>query len=236
MPRLPRGCFETTFFHVITQGINKSYVFDSQEDIRKYIFEMYELKDEYDIQIIAYCIMNNHAHLLLNVEKIDNLSLFMHRLNTKYANYYNKKYKRVGFVFRNRFKSEAIFNESYLYSCINYIFNNPVKAGICKTPEEYKYSNYKDYMCMNNKNKSTDAIYFHLDISENSRERCQEIVNLFLKYKNKSLKQIIINTDVLKELVDILVQNKISFLAMEKVIKINRKKLKKLHEMNYDEE
>ena len=134
MPRYPRNYIKTCFFHVITQGIEKTYIFESEEDIEFYLVKMYSLNQECEIKIIAYCIMNNHAHILLETSKVENLAKFMQRLNTAYAKYYNKKYSRVGYVFRNRYRSEGIYNEKYLYNCIKYIHYNPVKAGMCKHP------------------------------------------------------------------------------------------------------
>ena len=142
MPRFPRSYIKTTFFHIITQGINKSYIFENEEDIKYYINIMYKLSEEHEIKIIAYCIMNNHAHMLIETEKIKELSKYMQRLNTKYGKYYNKKYNRVGYVFRDRYKSEGIYSEEHLYNCIKYIYDNPVKAHICNKAEEYPYSNY----------------------------------------------------------------------------------------------
>lgn len=130
MPRIPRMYLKTNCFHVITQGINKSYIFDSPTDIKYYIKGMYEIKDKYNIEIISYCIMNNHAHILLRTDLIKNLSEYMHRLNTRYGCYYNKKYRRVGYVFRDRYKAEGIYTEAHLYNCMKYIYENPVKAGI----------------------------------------------------------------------------------------------------------
>lgn len=89
MPRFSRGSINTTYFHVMTQGINKSYIFDKPEDIKYYIKIMYELKEEHNIKIIAYCIMNNHTHMLIHVEKIEELSKYMQSLNIKYGIYYN---------------------------------------------------------------------------------------------------------------------------------------------------
>ena len=70
MPRIPRMYLNTEYFHVITQGINKNYIFDSQIDIKYYIKNMYDIKEKYNIEIIAYCIMNNHAHILIKCEVI----------------------------------------------------------------------------------------------------------------------------------------------------------------------
>lgn len=115
VPRIARKDMETTFYHVLVQGINKSYIFNKREEILYYIKLMYELKEEYEIRIIAYCIMNNHAHLLIKVNKIENLSSYMHKMNMKYAMFYNRKYNRVGYVFRNRYRSEGIYNEKHLW-------------------------------------------------------------------------------------------------------------------------
>jgi len=227
MPRLPRNFFQTSFFHIICQGIEKSYIFDSQEDIKKYINFMYEIKDDYQIQIVAYCIMNNHVHLLINVETISNLSLYMQRLNTKYANYYNKKYNRVGFVFRNRFKSEGIFSEKYLYNCVNYIFKNPVKAGICEEPIEYPYSNYKEYIKNNNTYIYDEEIEF-LDIIEDKESICDDIIRKFLQDNNKTIEQMPLNLELLKTLLIRLNKENISLLMMEKKIGINRRRLKNI--------
>ena len=156
MPRVARESNNTTYFHVLVQGINKSYIFEERMDILYYIKQMYEIKEEVGVNIVAYCIMNNHAHLLLNVENTNMLSKYMHKLNTKYAVYYNKIHNRVGYVFRDRYKSEGIYNERHLYNCIKYIYDNPVKAKICDNPWEYQYSNYKRYNYITQNSENTE--------------------------------------------------------------------------------
>lgn len=145
MPRIARKYYNTSFFHVMVQGIRKEYIFNEQKDIEFYFDLIYTYMKKCNVKIIAYCIMNNHAHLLIYIDKIENLSKFMQCINTTYAMYYNKKYKRAGYVFRNRYRTESIFNEIHLNNCINYIHNNPVSAKICKVPEEYKYSSFNEY-------------------------------------------------------------------------------------------
>ena len=130
MPRNSRDYIKSSFFHVMIQGIDKEKILKNDDEKSYFINTINELKNLIDINVIAYCIMDNHAHLLLNTDEIKKLSKFMQRLNTKYAIYYNKKYDRVGYVVRNRYRSEGIFSESQLYNCINYIYNNPIKAGI----------------------------------------------------------------------------------------------------------
>ena len=88
MPRFSRGSINTTYFHVMTQGIDKGYIFDKPEDIKYYIKIMYELKNEHNLRIIAYCVMNNHTHILIHAKKTEELSKYMQGLNSKYAKYY----------------------------------------------------------------------------------------------------------------------------------------------------
>lgn len=189
MPRIARVYSQTTFFHVITQGIERSYIFKYDDDIKYYIKVMNELIEEYKLKIIAYCIMNNHAHILINVESTENLSKYMHRLNTKYAIFYNKKHNRVGYVFRDRYKSEGIYNEVQLYNCIEYIYNNPVKAGICKFPWEYPYSNYKKTKTVPKKSYKFLEVESNKELIENKEQLREKIINL-KESKRLSLREI----------------------------------------------
>ena len=70
---------------------------------------------------------------------------FMQKTNLLYAQMYNREEKRYGVLFRNRYRTEPIYNIKYLINCIKYIHNNPVKANIVEKCEDYKYSSYIDY-------------------------------------------------------------------------------------------
>ena len=146
MPRMARKNLNTNFFHIIVQGINKEYIFNKIEYMERYKHLLITNLIKYKVRIIAYCIMNNHAHILLNTENVEMLSGYMKSVNTSYAKYYNKEESRVGVVFRNRYVSEPIYEQKYLLNCIAYIHNNPVKANMVDSVEMYKYSSYKDYI------------------------------------------------------------------------------------------
>ena len=212
MPRNPRNYLQTCYFHVITQGLNKSYIFKSKDEIKYYIKLMYCLKDEYNIKIIAYCIMNNHAHILIESSNIKNLSKYMQRLN--------KKHKRVGYVFRDRFKSQGIYSEKQLYNCMKYIFDNPVKAGICKNAKEYAYSNYKEVPIFDEEDNS------FIDEDEN-KINCGQIIDEYLKYNNINMHDLKKDKIRLKELINIL-HNKynISLRKIAKETNISREKIR----------
>ena len=110
MPRIARKDYNTSFFHIMVQGIRKEYIFNTDEDKEKYINIMAKYLDKYSIKIIAYCIMNNHAHILVYYENVKEISEYMRSVNTMYAIYYSKRYKREGYVFRNRYRAEPIYN------------------------------------------------------------------------------------------------------------------------------
>ena len=223
MPRLPRNNIKTSYFHVMVQGIDKEYIFNRKIDIKYYISILYELKDELNIKIIAYCIMNNHAHLLIHTNDVSNLTKYMHKTNTKYAIYYNKIHDRVGYVFRNRFKSEGIYSERQLYNCISYIYNNPVKAKICSTPEEYPYSNAKYYKGIIEENN----LYSFLGM-DNDKDY-KKIIKTYLIENNMKKEDLIRHKESLKKLIVILRKNnKVSFRKMEEELEICRETLRKL--------
>ena len=147
MPRIPRKNFECRYFHIMVQGIAKDFIFNNNEFKKEYIRLIHKYKEKFCIDLLAFCVMDNHAHLLAYIDDISNMSNYMQKINTLYAMYYNKKLSnRVGHVFRNRFKSEEIASENHLINCIKYIHNNPVKAKIVETPKDYIYSSYKDYL------------------------------------------------------------------------------------------
>ena len=224
MPRVPRSYIKTSHFHVITQGINKSYIFEIPEDIKYYISIMYKLSKEHEIKIKAYCIMNNHAHILIETEQLAELSKYMQRLNTKYGIYYNKKYNRVGYVFRNRYKAEGIYSEEHLYNCIKYIYNNPVKAGICNRAEEYPYSNYSKI------DKNLRGNYIFIDVEDDKQKNCKNIIKEFLLENNLELDNIKKDRKKLKELIIILKSDyNISLRKIAEEIGLNRETVRKIY-------
>ena len=224
MPRLPRNYIKTPFFHIITQGINKSYIFEKPEDIKYYIKIMYSLSKEQKIKIVGYCIMNNHAHMLIQTENLQELSKYMQRLNTKYGKYYNKKYTRVGYVFRDRYKAEGIYNERYLYNCLKYIYDNPVKAGMCEKAEDYPYSNYKKI------EEKLDETYKFMDVDEDNEKITEDIIKRFLKENNMELPALKKDKTKLKELIIILKEkHEISLRNIAKAIDLSRETVRNLY-------
>lgn len=244
MPRIPKKYINTSFFHIMVQGINKEYIFNHKKDIEKYLEIAKDAKKEVKLQIVSYCVMSNHIHLLIYTDNVEELSKFMHKTNLIFAKYYNKKYNRVGYVFRDRYKTQPIFSERHLYCCIDYIHNNPVKAHICTSPSEYKYSSYNynffetSSLVNNNirkyiedrkfKENDNDNFLFMED-DDNKEQICKEIINEFLLSNNAKISDIKENKNLLKILLcDLRNEYKVSYRMIEKELGIGRETLRKL--------
>ena len=146
MPRIARKNIKSHYIHVVIQGIEKRFIFQENESKKYYLELLYKnLKDYPNMYILAYCIMDNHIHLLFYCKNIEELSKLMSRTNTSYALWYNKLEKRVGYVYRDRYYTQAIKDEKHLLNSLAYIHNNPVKAGMVKNAKEYSYSSYNLY-------------------------------------------------------------------------------------------
>lgn len=224
MPRIPRAHLNTTFFHIMTQGNNKNYIFNNPIDIKYYISIMYKLIKEYNIKIIAYCIMNNHTHILIETNNLKDLSKYMQRLNMKYGKYYNSKYNKVGYVFRDRYKAQGIYSKEQLENCMKYIYNNPVKAGVCNHAHEYPYSNYK-YIPT-----KTEKEYNFIDINEDVNLICQKVIKEFLITNKTNLNALKEDKNNLKKLIIILKdQYNISLRQIAEEININRERIRRIY-------
>ena len=145
MARPLRIEYSGAFYHIIQRGNLRGEIFITDKHRTKFFALLRELCDRYSTIIHAYCLMNNHYHLILETRKA-NLSKVMHYLNASYSIYFNKETKRSGHVFQGRYKSILVDSKAYLGLLSCYIHLNPVRAGIVKDPLEYRYSSYKSYV------------------------------------------------------------------------------------------
>ena len=145
MPRLPRQKSYSGIYHIMLRGINQQVIFEDDEDYFKFVETLENYKAVSGYKVFAYCLMSNHIHILIKVEKED-LDLIIKRIAGSYVYWYNWKYYRKGHLFQDRFKSEPIEDDSYFLTVLRYIHQNPVKAGIVKSIDDYRFSSYNDYI------------------------------------------------------------------------------------------
>ena len=146
MARQARGLSATGFYHIVFRGINRQHLFEDESDFLYFLESLQHLKTEMAFELHAYCLMSNHVHLLIKESKMGDISLVMKRLLTKYAMYFNRKYERNGALIASRYKSQPVEVDEYFIPLIRYIHQNPIKAGIVGTLEEYRFSSYRDYV------------------------------------------------------------------------------------------
>jgi putative transposase len=145
MPRLARIVVEGYPHHVTQRGNNKQNTFLENEDYRIYLelFENYRAK--HNLGVIAYCPMPNHVHISVLPESTDLLAKTFRSCHMRYAQYFNKKYKRVGHLWQSRFYS-CPMEEIHLYSTMKYIENNPVRAKLVKKAGDWKWSSARAHL------------------------------------------------------------------------------------------
>lgn len=143
MPRQARHKSESGYLHLIVRGIGQQTLFEEREDYQYFLSALMRFSRETEVVICAYCLMQNHVHILARDDG-GQTALLMKKLGVSYSQYFNKKYERQGHLFQDRYLSEPVEDERYLLTVFRYILNNPTKAGICPAAD-YEWSSYRLY-------------------------------------------------------------------------------------------
>ena len=141
--RTARVCGESGIYHVVSRGVGQQIIFETDADRRRYLESLQNLMPESSGTLLAWCLMDNHVHLLVR-QPLDELSALMRRLNSGYALYFNLVHGRSGHLFQGRFRSEPVDTEEYLMTVVRYIHQNPWKAEMTSDCQ-YEWSSYGLY-------------------------------------------------------------------------------------------
>jgi REP element-mobilizing transposase RayT len=142
--RKPRAKSSSGIYHIILHGINRQSIFEDDEDRLKLIEALAKYKEISQCRIFAYCLMDNHAHILLQ-ENQEPIGMMIQRVSSSYVIWYNGKHDRCGHLFQERFKSEAVETDRYFLTVLRFIHQNPIKAKITNDVADYKWSSYSEY-------------------------------------------------------------------------------------------
>lgn len=143
MARKPRFNLPGMPQHVIQRGNDRQACFYAQEDFQRYMKILGEESAACDCVIHAFVLMTNHVHLLVTPDTEHGLSRMMQRLGTRYVRFINDTYYRTGTLWEGRYKASLVGSAGYLLKCHMYIELNPVRAGMVKSPNEYRFSSYR---------------------------------------------------------------------------------------------
>lgn len=163
MARRPTPLVTGGYYHVFNRGVEQRYIYDAPHDylhflelLQFYRFERpvrfssltlrerhalcRERKGQPLVEVICYCLMSNHYHLLLRQESEEGIRRFIHRVGDAYSRYFNTLYQRVGPLFQSRFKAVRIDSDAQLLHVSRYIHLNPVAASLVKDASEHRWS------------------------------------------------------------------------------------------------
>ncbi len=165
MARKLRAISNSGCYHVRDIGLDHYAIFGAGTDKEKFREILQRFLEDSGVEIGAYCIMDNHFHLLVSAEKED-LSAYMKKVKGRYTQWFNYKYQRSGTVFDGRFRAEVIKDEEHFREVLRYIHLNPLRAGMTKTVDDYAFSSYNYYMGAKDFLINSDIVFQRVDPRE----------------------------------------------------------------------
>lgn len=145
MARLARTVAEGYPHHVTQRGNYRQTVFETDGDYLRYLEWLKEYGKKYGVTLWAYCLMPNHVHFVCVPEKEDSLARTFNTLHMRYSQYVNRRRSVKGHLWQGRFYS-TILDEGHLFEAVRYVETNPVRAGIVKEAEDYRWSSAREHI------------------------------------------------------------------------------------------
>ena len=142
MARQPRIVIPGGIYHVTARGNRGQLIFRGETDRRLFMWLLEEITTRFRLWIHAYCLMDNHFHLVIETPNAD-LSAGMERLNGRYAQAFNHGHGLNGHLFQGRFHAVLVESDGHLLELSRYLALNPVKAGLCPTPASWRWGSYR---------------------------------------------------------------------------------------------
>lgn len=179
MPRKARLLIPNCPLHIVQRGHNRNTIFVSDEDYQFYLANLFEWKTKLEIKVNAWCLMTNHAHLIIEPgDEAKTISELMKRLAGRQSALVNKLERRTGSLWDGRFKASPIQRDEYLLSCIRYVEMNPVRANMVVGPRQYPWSSYRERMGLVRQERlDLDQVYLGLAEERGKRqERYKEYI------------------------------------------------------------
>jgi putative transposase len=147
MPRLPRALrwTEVAYDHVFNRGHNRQVVFTDDLDRAEFSARVDRYRRQFGLRLYHYCLMDNHFHLLLQLDDPRRLSRVMAGLFVTYGHHCHRRHGYLGHLWQGRYKGPAVQRNSYLLSCGRYIERNPLAAGLVMQPWDFRWSSCRRY-------------------------------------------------------------------------------------------
>jgi putative transposase len=147
--------------HIVQRGNRRQKVFFNENDYDEYLRLLNNYSRRFNIDVLAYCLMPNHIHLIVTPHDDGSLAQAIGETHRNYTRFINTRKKWRGYLWQGRFSS-YILDEKYLLAVTRYILLNPVKAGLVKKPWDYKWSSVKHHLGLNNNPSLKDRLLHDL--------------------------------------------------------------------------
>jgi putative transposase len=141
MPRKPRIEVPAGIYHVGSRGNRGCRIYADDHERKVFLRLFGRLAARHGWKVETYCLMTNHYHLLMRIE--DRLSDGMRELNGGFSSYTNARNGLEGHLFENRFWCDLVEGEAHYLQTARYIVLNPIRAGLCASPEDWRWSSYR---------------------------------------------------------------------------------------------
>jgi REP-associated tyrosine transposase len=141
MARKPRDEAEAGLFHIYARGNEKRDIFRTEADPAIYLRRLGVVTDRLRWRCLAYCLMPNHVHLLVETVA-PNMGAGMRLLHGSYAQGFNKRHRRVGHLFQGRYGAVCVTDDEQLATTVGYVATNPVTAGLVQEPEAWSWGSH----------------------------------------------------------------------------------------------
>ena len=129
-------------YHVVSRGNERGAIFRDDADRCRFLELLGQVGNRYHWRILAYCLMRNHYHLLVQTPE-PNLARCMRQLNGVYAQWFNRRHARVGHLLQGRYGARLVQADEHLLSVVRYIVRNPVAACLCENPSAWRFSSHR---------------------------------------------------------------------------------------------
>lgn len=243
MPRTVRKISEYNLYHIVLKGNNSQQIFHDDYDYKTFLNILKDACNKYNISIVAYCLMNNHVHLMLKADE-NNIATMFKAFGASFVYRYNKRYNRTGGIFNGRYYSKAVNDNEYFVTVLKYIHYNPVKAGLCEDINKYKWSSYNSYknvidglVCNENIYIDREYLFTILDKNEFAMihlKNEEDLINFFIldsiiskpDYEDlESFTKSLLDKFTVEEAVSKLMLLGLSKSKISKLLKIDRRKI-----------
>ena len=149
MPRRKEELHPGEYYHIYNRGAGRTRIFFTDDN---YLFFLRRFREKVPLDIatvVCWALMPNHYHFLVRIES-DQFSTAMQAFGTSYSKAINKRMERTGTLFESRFQSRQVDNDVYLRHLTRYIHLNPSSAGLVRSPADWQFSSYRDFIGLRN--------------------------------------------------------------------------------------